>query len=339
MILSLDLILHSDSKIFLQTVALQVVAADERGLGVVTFRFDNDPSLFFKLGFYNIQFIMQCLYKVLKLEVVDDFANRSPLIPVDHSLVDRDWKDIMKSALFFVLLSILTIVNVHAGTRKKHKKLYPIITKLLTTYPADRPRDQRKQQSDPGAQLTISDQVRNSVLKNLNFLASLKFEKTSPLFNFFFGEHGSVSLMEYLNSNIDNFYYDPRLSGFRAPTGSADGNRGVGFGVNYLQSHFSRVEKASGIIHEARHNQGPFQHELCPPDFRYSSTSGVRLAGLPACDTTPFGAYGVQIIFLRNVARYCSNCDLETKRAAREVAENALHRILDRQARETLVDD
>jgi len=123
-----------------------------------------------------------------------------------------------------------------------------------------------------------------------------------------------------------------------------------GYGAINLSFGFfriSRVERLSLLLHEARHLEpGGWNHEICPRPFLDSNRQpivsrpeNIRLAGLPACDSSPLSAYGIQIIFYRNLAENCENCTAELKSESAENALRFLIRIINKSAQGILQSD
>ncbi len=105
------------------------------------------------------------------------------------------------------------------------------------------------------------------------------------------------------------------------------------------------------IMHEARHTETADRnwiHENCPEPFRDDQGrdikgifSGVKLEGLPACDTTPMGSYGVSIMFIKNIEKSCprSTCTDKLRMDAGLYADDTLLRISDARAKQALRHD
>jgi hypothetical protein len=172
------------------------------------------------------------------------------------------------------------------------------------------------------------------VLKSdFSYLSRIRFSKTTKLFKEIFGSN----LVGHILKHVHEVDWDNTLSGQRAPIASASGvlqSPYISFGENYLGDHFSRIERVGIIIHEAQHNvSDDFAHVLCPYNFEGRSTSGLPLAQLPACEENYNGSYGAQVIFLKNIAKYCITCTSEEMKVADEIAKNYQQRIIGRDAR------
>src|SRR5262249_4759019 len=125
----------------------------------------------------------------------------------------------------------------------------------------------------------------------------------------------------------------------------------IQLGVGYTQKvgqgseqRYARteVERVSTLVHEARHSDctgGLWKSDLerfrkgdmpthrecghlhinCPPDH--------ALAGLPACDGAPWGAYAIGGLYSAGVFKTCKNCDEKTKALAKADALDQLSRV------------
>ena len=72
------------------------------------------------------------------------------------------------------------------------------------------------------------------------------------------------------------------------------------------------VGRISTILHEARHCETPnstsWPHVFCPDEDPTKD--------YPGCDETILGAYGVEVIFLKNLKKNCESCGDKVKRDA-----------------------
>lgn len=105
----------------------------------------------------------------------------------------------------------------------------------------------------------------------------------------------------------------------------------------------SGVERVSTLVHEARHSDctggitrqdldrveaGSLPenlscghlHDLCP--------SGHPLEGLPGCDSHPWGAYSVHLVFMQTLAEECDGCTEQERQIALIGAADAASRVL-----------
>ncbi len=71
----------------------------------------------------------------------------------------------------------------------------------------------------------------------------------------------------------------------------------------------------------------------------HSIWTGALLEGKPACDITAFGSYGSATIFLKNIAKNCSNCSEKVKADADLYGNDQLGRITDPQSKKNMISD
>jgi|SRR6185312_4154637 len=92
---------------------------------------------------------------------------------------------------------------------------------------------------------------------------------------------------------------------------------------NFVMASIPMVARLMTIYHEARHTEAKnnhWDHATCPVPFLDKNgkdilgiVSGVKMEGRPACDDTVFGSYGSSTIMVKNLAKYCTNCNDKMK--------------------------
>jgi len=101
---------------------------------------------------------------------------------------------------------------------------------------------------------------------------------------------------------------------------------------NYIKFSHPEIARLMVVFHESRHTEtehGNWSHATCPTPFQYKSIwTGAQLAGEPACDTTPLGSYGSSTIMLKNISKYCANCNDKMRKDAGIYADDQLNRML-----------
>jgi len=199
---------------------------------------------------------------------------------------------------------------------------------------------------------SIEAQNQGQILEDLDLLGRLTGSGGTPLFQEIFGS-------PFLGTALLNFFTQ-RISSFDA--NSCGGGAGlvgcvrplVASDVMWLTpSYFSlglpQIYRLSVLFHESRHTemiQMFWPHVKCPRPFQGPTgkdivgiLSGVELAGLPACDSTAYGAYAVQAELLKNTELFCQNCSEKIKMDAHLFGEDNLHRIVDPEALKKLRHD
>jgi hypothetical protein len=107
---------------------------------------------------------------------------------------------------------------------------------------------------------------------------------------------------------------------------------------HYVEPEIPAVVRLSFLVHEARHAEG-WGHETCPAGTPRSPFQNASLAGARECDPTELGANGVQIVMLKNIARYCTTCADELRHEADTFADFLLQLITSESARKILAAD
>jgi hypothetical protein len=106
---------------------------------------------------------------------------------------------------------------------------------------------------------------------------------------------------------------------------------------NFIKASMPQIARVMIIYHEARHTEsqhGNWGHDNCPTPFLDEQghdivglISGMKLEGMPACDSTYLGSYGSSTVMIKNIAKFCSNCSDKVKMDAELWASDQLNRI------------
>ncbi|MGE5086171.1 MAG: hypothetical protein ACM3MG_07690 [Bacillota bacterium] len=208
-------------------------------------------------------------------------------------------------------------------------------------------------QAAPTFDRDISPTLKQQILQDLNFVNSITGNNSSGLYKQIYakGNINGADLLKFFNQRIKNFGLD-----------SCGGGTGVMACVNpwlnsstmwitpeYIKGNMPQIARISTIFHESRHtedNNGNWSHDNCPIPFLDDNghdllgiVSGVKLEGLPACDTTLYGAYGVEAILLKNVEKNCSNCSDKMRMDAKLFGDDTIYRVSNITARQQLRND
>ena len=117
---------------------------------------------------------------------------------------------------------------------------------------------------------------------------------------------------------------------------------------NYINFNHPQIARLMVVFHEARHTEagnGNWPHATCPTPFEIdghvvnSIWTGSSLAGEPACDSTPLGAYGSSVVMLKNIEKFCSNCNGKVQADAGIYANDQFKRVIDEKARQDMFAD
>ena len=192
----------------------------------------------------------------------------------------------------------------------------------------------------------IQDQMR----ADLAFMAGISGSGATPLHNKIFGKVDGAKYKEF---------FDSRVTGIGMH--SCGGGKAVACVIpfmdpskmwltqNFVKFSHPQVSRMMVVYHEARHTEsrnGNWGHATCPDPFKdangndmKSIWTGATLAGEPACDETPLGSYGSSTILLKNIQKFCTNCNDKVKMDAGLYADDQFGRIIDDGARREMTDD
>ena len=118
---------------------------------------------------------------------------------------------------------------------------------------------------------------------------------------------------------------------------------------NFTTLRLPQMYRIAVMFHEARHtepvNDG-WPHVRCRKPFRDENGEDIQslfskepLAGEEACDRTPLGAYGTEVIMLKNIQEYCRKCTAKVRQDAGLYGDDALKRIIDAKAKKAIIND
>jgi len=106
---------------------------------------------------------------------------------------------------------------------------------------------------------------------------------------------------------------------------------------NFIKFSHPQVARMMVVYHEARHSEtgnSNWGHATCPRPFldangkdMVSIWTGAKLEGQPACDINYMGSYGSSTIMLKNISKFCSNCNEKVKMDADIYASDQIGRI------------
>lgn len=177
----------------------------------------------------------------------------------------------------------------------------------------------------------VEPAVKTQFLNDLNFLKSIQSGGHQGNLNKeIFGSAEGKNYLNWFLSRVDSVgknlcFGDPAV----ACVLSAWENK-IWLSPNYTKYNQPQIARLMVLIHEARHTE--FQnkhwpHVTCPKDFPYKSIwTGASLAGEAACDIDVKGSYGTAAVFLKNVAKYCTQCSDQVRSEAQAFAEDQILR-------------
>lgn len=197
--------------------------------------------------------------------------------------------------------------------------------------------------------------IQKQMIQDLDFFYSVSGEAVSELHKNVFGD---VSGSDYKK------FFESRVSVVGAGTcGSASAVACVWPGVssggthtdnmfitkNYTKLSHPQIARLMVVYHEARHTEDEnenWPHIDCPTPYldenghdRVSIWTQTPLQGLPGCDETPIGSYGSSVVLLKNIQKYCVNCNEKVKMDAGIYGDDQLERITNAEAKKDLQRD
>lgn len=153
---------------------------------------------------------------------------------------------------------------------------------------------------------------------------------------------GDVSGRNYLAFFTKRVSFIGKADSKDAYAYSYPGSRGIWLGEKPMQDDTPQIRRISTFMHEARHaggENGGWTHAVCPLRPQAQQAPAPVLSGREACDDAALGAYGIQAVFLYNVARYCSNCSGKMQMDAAMFSQELPSRIIDRDEQDLLLRD
>lgn len=206
--------------------------------------------------------------------------------------------------------------------------------------------------SIPKFSSSVPKDVVDETTADFSFIQSIQGTDGTPIYRKIFGT--AVD-----GSNLNTFFSD-RITGFDMD--DCGGGSGVAACVqpmldshimwltqNYVTFKIPQIYRVSVILHESRHtedSENNWPHVDCPIPYKDDTgadirgiISGTLLEGKPACDTTAYGAYGLEATFLKNIELFCSNCSQKMKMDGKLFGEDTVKRIVDKKANAALRKD
>lgn len=175
---------------------------------------------------------------------------------------------------------------------------------------------------------SVEPRVRKAISEELLAIANIKGSgEASPLHKEIFGGpvEGSI-YWEWLKKRIRKIKADVNLD--------VDARSGVGFEVRFRRGPYKHGPKKKNItvgpwhfagslpqrmsqwIHEARHSDG-YGHVRAKASGEFDDPmprpENCFEDGVAQCDDSVYAAFGAEIVFAANMARYCVSCDAKMK--------------------------
>jgi len=180
--------------------------------------------------------------------------------------------------------------------------------------------------------------IKNQMLADLKFMSSIRGQKQTPLHRQIFGPVSGASYQSFFQAHIQNVGLDSCGDSNAVACVIPFGNPNkMWVTQNFIKFKHPQIARLMVMYHEARHSEsdnGNWPHDTCPDPFLDSQGrdmksiwTGAKLAGEPACDSTALGSYGSSTILLKNIGKFCDNCNSKVKMDADLYATDQLGRI------------
>jgi len=184
----------------------------------------------------------------------------------------------------------------------------------------------------------VPQDIQDQMLADLAFMAGIQGGQATPLHQKIFGPVDGASYKKFFERRIGEII----LSSSEEKGVLAFAAQGrMWLTQNFVKFSIPQVARMMFVYHEARHaveddpDHDGWPHVLCPDPFKDVDGSDIKgivtgtlLAGHPACDKTPLGAYGSSVILLKNIQKYCTNCTDKAKMDAGLYADDQIKRII-----------
>ena len=195
----------------------------------------------------------------------------------------------------------------------------------------------------------VQPELKKQILDDFAFIQSIRSSKATPLHQRVFGTVEGSNYFSWFNKRVFNVGLDGCGSASAVACVIIMYPNKIWMTPNYTKFSHPQIARLSVIYHEARHTEsenGNWSHANCPVPFKDAQGRDVRsiwtgtvLEGHPACDVTAFGSYGSATIFLKNIAKNCSNCSEKVKADADLYGTDQLGRIIDPVSKKNMIND
>ena len=191
----------------------------------------------------------------------------------------------------------------------------------------------------PEFESSVTPEVKQLILGDLDFLSQIQMTGETAMHLTVFGGYGGSVYSRWLDQRIQKYggmTERVEMASFH-PGSPAE----LWITLDYI-GNVPSMGRISIYMHEARHSEGGYAamypHVQCPRDFKDKSGNeiqgrftGVKIAGRDGCDDVKFGAYGIQLLMMKNIAKFCTKetCTQVQKDQAALYADDYLARIAD----------
>lgn len=195
----------------------------------------------------------------------------------------------------------------------------------------------------------VPEAVKKQMLDDLKLIGTVQANGTTPLHQSIFGTVSGASYTKFFEARMNKVGMGCGGGNAVACVKPYQSNTTMFLTENYIRFSHPAVARLMVVFHEARHGEAQnrnWGHAICPTPFLddagkeiKSIWTGATLAGEDACDITPNGSYGSSTIMLKNISKFCTNCNSKMKLDADIYAMDQLKRISNKAAKEKMLVD
>jgi len=197
---------------------------------------------------------------------------------------------------------------------------------------------------------SVPQDIQKQMSDDLQFIGQMSGNGQTKLHQEIFGTVDGSVYDKFFNSRINSV----GMNGCGNPNAVAcvipmAGSHKMWLTSNFIRFSHPQVARMMVVYHESRHSEvdhGNWPHDNCPDPYLdengkdiASIWTGAKVAGNPACDSTPMGSYGSSTIMLKNIAKFCTNCSDKVKMDANIYSDDQLNRIDVPSVKQSMKDD
>ena len=196
----------------------------------------------------------------------------------------------------------------------------------------------------------VPKNIQTQIVDDLAFMAQIQGSGQTPFHKEIFTEVSGKAYQTFFDTRIFSVGVDACGGGAAVACVQPFFNPNkMWLTQNYIKFSHPQVARAMVVYHEARHSEtknGNWMHANCPRPFldengkdKTSIWTGAKLEGEAACDVKYQGSYGSSTIMLKNISKFCSNCNDKVKMDADIYATDQLGRISKPAVKQQMLND
>jgi hypothetical protein len=195
----------------------------------------------------------------------------------------------------------------------------------------------------------VPGNIQQQMAQDLDFVTTIQGVDQSALHKEIFTSVSGPGYKSFFENRIEAIGFDGCGNGNAVACVYPYRGKKMFITNNYIKFSHPAIARLMVVFHEARHTEyenDNWPHETCPTPFLdadgseiHSIWTGAVLAGEAACDITPFGSYGSSTIMMKNISKFCTNCNEKVKMDAGIYADDQFKRITDPGAKSQMLSD